>query len=72
LKKELEQAERRMAALEAEKLALETRLSGALPPQEIAEAGRRLKSVMDELGQIEERWLDVSGAIEAAEAEPLG
>jgi ATP-binding cassette subfamily F protein 3 len=72
LKKELEQAERRMAALETEKGQLEARLSGALPPPEIADAGRRLKAVMDELGQLEERWLELSGAIEAAEAESGG
>ncbi len=68
LKKELEQAERRMAMLEAEKSALEARLSSALPPGEIAEAGRRLKAVTDELAQLEERWLALSGDIEAAES----
>jgi ATP-binding cassette, subfamily F, member 3 len=68
LKKELEQAERRIASLEAEKSQLEARLSGALPPQEIAEAGRRLKAITDELAQREERWLALSGEIEAAES----
>lgn len=68
LKKELEQAERRMAALEDEKLQLEARLSTVLPPAEIADAGRRLKSVSDELGQLEERWLELSGEIESAES----
>jgi ATP-binding cassette subfamily F protein 3 len=72
LKKELEQAERRMAALDAEKGELEARLSGALPPPEIAEAGRRLKVVTDELGQLEERWLELSGEIEAAEVGASG
>ncbi|HET8745577.1 MAG TPA: ATP-binding cassette domain-containing protein [Ramlibacter sp.] len=72
LKKELEQAERRMASLETEKGELESRLSGALPPAEIADAGRRLKAVTDELGQLEERWLALSGEIEAAEAEAAG
>jgi ATP-binding cassette, subfamily F, member 3 len=68
LKKELEQAERRIASLEAEKSQLEARLSGALPPQEIAEAGRRLKAITDELAQREDRWLALSGEIEAAES----
>jgi ATP-binding cassette subfamily F protein 3 len=72
LKKELEQAERRMATLETEKGELESRLSGALPPPEIAQAGRRLKTVTDELGQLEERWLELSGEIEAAEAAASG
>jgi ATP-binding cassette subfamily F protein 3 len=68
LKKELEQAEQRMAALESEKSALETRLSSVLPPQEIADAGRRLKTVGDALAALEERWLELSGEIEAAES----
>lgn len=68
LKKELEQAERRMAALEDEKLQLEARLSTVLPPAEIADAGRRLKAVSDELGELEERWLELSGEIESAES----
>ncbi|GAB3656019.1 ABC-F family ATP-binding cassette domain-containing protein [Ramlibacter alkalitolerans] len=72
LKKELEQAERRMAALESEKGELEARLSGALPPAEIADAGRRLKAVGDELATLEERWLELSGEIEAAEAASTG
>ena len=68
LKKELEQAERRMAALEDEKLQLEARLSTMLPPAEIADAGRRLKAVSDELGELEERWLELSGEIESVES----
>jgi ATP-binding cassette subfamily F protein 3 len=72
LKKELEQAERRMAALESEKGELEARLSGAMPPAEIAEAGRRLKTVTDELTQLEERWLELSGEIEASETASTG
>ncbi|HEX2545812.1 MAG TPA: ATP-binding cassette domain-containing protein, partial [Ramlibacter sp.] len=68
LKKELDQAEKRMAALQAEKAELEGRLSTVLPPGEIAEAGRRLKAVSEELATLEERWLDLSGEIEAAES----
>jgi ATP-binding cassette subfamily F protein 3 len=69
LKKELAAAETRMAALQAEKEALETQLSTPLPPPQIAEAGRRLKQVGDELEATEERWLALSGEIEAIEAE---
>lgn len=68
LRKELDQAEKRIAALEQEKTALEASLSRPLPPSEIAEAGRRLKAVGDELGELEARWLELSGDIEAAEA----
>jgi ATP-binding cassette subfamily F protein 3 len=68
LKKERDQAEQRIAALGDEKSQLEGRLSGTLPPAEIAEAGRRLKAVTDELEQLEERWLELAGEIEAAES----
>nr|WP_205964829.1 ATP-binding cassette domain-containing protein [Ramlibacter agri] len=68
LKKELQQAELRMATLEPEKVALEARLATPLPPAEIADAGRRLKAIGDELETLEERWLELSGEIEAAEA----
>jgi ATP-binding cassette subfamily F protein 3 len=67
LKKELEQSERRIAALGVEKNGLEARLAAHLPPPEMADIGRRLKAVSDELGELEERWLALSGEIEAAE-----
>ncbi len=68
LKKELEQAEKRMAQLEDEKSGLEARLAVPLPPAEIADAGRRLKAIGDELASIEERWLDITGQIDAIES----
>jgi ATP-binding cassette subfamily F protein 3 len=67
LRKELEQAEKRMGALNAEKATLEARLSHSLPPADIAQAGKRLKAVTDELHTLEERWLALSGEIEALE-----
>ena len=60
LKRELEQAEKRMAELEQEKSALEAKLSSALPPAEIADAGRRLKAIGDEVQTLEERWLTLT------------
>ena len=69
LKKEREQAEQRMAQIETEKAGLEARLAQPLPPAEIAEAGRRLKALSDELGTLEERWLELAGEIEAAQAQ---
>ena len=60
LKKELEKIEQRMAAIEPEKADLEQRLSGPMPPAEIAEAGRTLKALGEELEQLEERWLELS------------
>ncbi|MBC5785324.1 ATP-binding cassette domain-containing protein [Ramlibacter sp. USB13] len=67
LKKERDQAEQRIAALEAEKAQLEGRMATVLAPAEIADAGRRLKAVAEELESLEERWLELSGEIEAAE-----
>ena len=67
LKRELEQAEKRMAELTAEKTALEARMGTALPPAEIAQSGKRLKLITDELHSLEERWLALSGDIEAIE-----
>jgi ATP-binding cassette, subfamily F, member 3 len=68
IKRELERAERRMAELEADKATLEGRLATGLPPAEIAQAGKRLKVVADELHALEERWLELSGQLEAIEA----
>ena len=49
-----------MAELEQEKSALEAKLSSALPPAEIADAGRRLKAIGDEVQTLEERWLTLT------------
>jgi ATP-binding cassette, subfamily F, member 3 len=69
LKRELEQAEQRMAALNADRHALEVKLATALPPSEIAQAGKRLKALTDELHTLEERWLALSGDLEAIETQ---
>ncbi|PUE35731.1 ABC-F family ATP-binding cassette domain-containing protein [Limnohabitans sp. Jir72] len=66
LKKELEQNEQRTVVIEKEKAALEAQLSTPLTPAEIAEAGRRLKSLSDEVASLEERWLELSSLLEAA------
>jgi ATP-binding cassette subfamily F protein 3 len=66
LKKELEQNEQRMGVIEQEKTALEAQLSTPLPPTEIAEAGRRLKALTDEVASLEERWLELTALLEAA------
>jgi ATP-binding cassette, subfamily F, member 3 len=65
LKRELEQAEQRMARLHGEQAAIEARLANVLPPAEIAQAGQRLKAVTQELRELEERWLALSGDLEA-------
>ncbi len=68
LRKELEKVEARMAEVGAEKASLEARLATPLPPGDIAEAGRRLKVVGEEMDTLEERWLALSGEIESAQA----
>ncbi|MBX3587462.1 MAG: ATP-binding cassette domain-containing protein [Ramlibacter sp.] len=68
VKAELDKAEKRLAALNAEKTALEARLATPLGAADIAEAGKRLKAVGDEIHALEERWLELSGQIEALSA----
>jgi ATP-binding cassette, subfamily F, member 3 len=67
LKRELEQAEKRMAELNKAKAALEARLAGPLPSAELAKAGKELKAANDELQALEERWLALSGDLETLE-----
>ena len=67
LRKELEQADQRMAQLSGDKAALEAKLSTRLPPAELAETGKRVKAINDALAALEERWLQLSGDIESIE-----
>jgi ATP-binding cassette subfamily F protein 3 len=67
-KKELQDVEARMATLNGEGAALESQLATNPHPQEIAEVGKRLKTVNDELAQLEERWLEMSSRLEATGA----
>jgi ATP-binding cassette subfamily F protein 3 len=69
LKQTLEKLDKSLAALQADKAALEARLAGTLTVEEITETGRRLQQVNDELAREEEEWLELSGQIEALEAE---
>jgi ATP-binding cassette subfamily F protein 3 len=67
LKRELEQIDKRLAALGSEGTALQERLTQtAVTPADIADAGRRLKAISDETASLEERWLELSGEIETA------
>jgi len=67
-KRELEQVDKHLAQLGAERQQLEQRLAEPLPPTEIADCGRRLKACGDEIEAMEERWLVLSSEIEALEA----
>lgn len=60
-KKELEELETRMPALEEEKAALEALLSGgATLPDDIARASKRYQEVQEQLDIAELRWLELS------------
>ena len=65
---ELNRVEAQMKVLNGEGAALEVHLSTAVRPSEIAELGKRLKSVNDEFKRVEDQWLDLSGKIETVEA----
>jgi len=66
LQLEVDKLEARMQVLNREGSALESQLSSVQRPSEIAELGKRLKSVNDDLRQAEERWLDLSGQLETS------
>jgi ATP-binding cassette, subfamily F, member 3 len=69
LKKELERIEKQMAQFTQERDALEASMSGPVSPAELADAGRQLKAVNTSLEPLEERWLELTGQIEAVAAE---
>lgn len=52
-----------MAALGAEKSALEQKLTQPLSAAEIAECGKRLKRAAEELETLEQRWFELSQQI---------
>jgi ATP-binding cassette subfamily F protein 3 len=68
LKRELEQNEQRMASIETEKNRLEALLTTPVSPAEMADAGRRLKALADEVATLEERWLELTSLLEEATA----
>ena len=70
LKRELEQIDQRLTALGSEGAVLHERLTQALAPADIADCGRRLKAISDETASLEERWLELSGQMEAISGMP--
>jgi ATP-binding cassette subfamily F protein 3 len=66
LKRQLEDVEARMTVLNGEGASLEGHLSKAHHPTEIADFGKRLKTVNDELQNLEEQWLTVTAQLEAS------
>ena len=66
LKKELQQIDDQLAALNHEGKDLENRLTKPLQPADLAQAGKRLKTVQQEIEDLEQRWLELSQEIESA------
>jgi ATP-binding cassette, subfamily F, member 3 len=69
LKKRLQQTEARMGTIEFEREKLNARLLDSPPATEIAEIGRKLKALEDEMAVREAAWLEASEAIEALSGE---
>jgi ATP-binding cassette subfamily F protein 3 len=65
LKKEIQAVEARMQVLNTEGAALEVRLAAQPLAAEIADLGKRLKNVGDEIKDLEDRWLTLSSQLEA-------
>ena len=68
IKKKVEKAEKDMADLNRQKLDIETQLSQPITPAEIAQLGKNLKSINDQLAVIEEEWLGWVANIDEIEA----
>ena len=68
LRKEVEKIDAKMQSLGTEKGSLQSLLTTTRSPAEIAQTGKRLKAIEDELATLEERWLELTGQIEAVAA----
>jgi ATP-binding cassette, subfamily F, member 3 len=66
LKRELQGIDDQLAALNHEGKDLENRLSKPLLPADLAQAGKRLKAVQQEIEVLEARWMELSQEIETA------
>jgi ATP-binding cassette, subfamily F, member 3 len=70
LRKELNKIDNRLGVLFGERDALEASFAdAALPPEKLAEGGKRLKLILDEIERLEARWLELSTQIDAKEAQ---
>ena len=64
LRKELEKIDSKMQALNTEKSNLQALLTTTTAPAEIAQTGKRLKAIDNDLELMEERWLELTEQIE--------
>jgi ATP-binding cassette subfamily F protein 3 len=69
LKKQIDQAEKSMAQLQSDKTGLEAKLLEPISPSDIAEIGKKLKVINDELASLEEKWLGWTSEIEFIESQ---
>ena len=68
MRKELEKIDQCMQSLASEQASLQAALTSTSAASDIAQTGKRLKAIHNEIAQLEERWLELSGQIEAATA----
>jgi len=68
LRKELEKIDQKMQALGNEKSGLETLLTSTKSANEIAQTGKRLKAIENEIDTLEERWLELTEQLETTAA----
>ena len=68
LEKEIARLDARMQELSSEGGTLESQLSANPPPHELASLGKRLKTVNEQLQDLEEKWLAASAELEALQA----
>ncbi len=66
LKRELQGVDDQLATLNHEGKDLENRLSKPLQPADLAQAGKRLKIVQQEIEALEAKWMELSEQIESA------
>ncbi|CAN5742747.1 ATP-binding cassette domain-containing protein [soil metagenome] len=64
LRKELAQVDEKLATAGAEKTLLEAKMAKQGKASDMADAGKRLKAVNEEIGKLEERWLALSDQLE--------
>ena len=69
LKKQIDQVEKSMTQLQSEKNVLEAKLLEPISPGDIADIGKKLKVINDELTSLEEKWLGWTSEIEVIESE---
>ena len=68
MQKELAQIEAKMQTLEAQRNELHVVMANKLPAAELAEKGKLLKQIDQELPALEARWLELTGHLESATA----